>query len=49
MRPAMRALALLLLIPLLLTGCQAVQKSMKDFSDSMDFDKERAKDRKSVV
>jgi Tfp pilus assembly protein PilF len=49
MRPAMRAFALLLLILPLLTGCESVQKSMKDISDSFDFDKERAKSQDSAL
>ena len=45
----MRAFALLLLILPLLTGCEAVQKSIKDISDSMDFDKERAKSQETAL
>lgn len=45
----MRAFALLLLILPLLTGCEAVQKSMKGVSDSLDFDKERAKSQESAL
>lgn len=45
----MRAFALLLLILPLLTGCQTVQKGMKDISDSLDFDKERAKSQESAL
>ena len=45
----MRAFALLLLILPLLTGCESVQKSMKDISDSFDFDKERAKSQDSAL
>jgi len=45
----MRAFALLLLILPLLTGCEALQKSVKDFSDSMDFDKERAKSQEAAL
>jgi len=46
MRPF--AIALLLLLPLL-TGCEAVKKSMNDISDSLDFDKSRAKTQESAL
>lgn len=45
----MRLFALLLLILPLLTGCQTVQKGMKDISDSLDFDKERAKSQEAAL
>ncbi len=45
----MRLFALLLLILPLLTGCEAVQKGMKDISDSLDFDKERAKSQEAAL
>lgn len=45
----MRLFAILLLLLPLLAGCETVQKGMKDLTDSLDFDKERAKAQESAL
>lgn len=45
----MRLFALLLLILPLLTACESMQKGIKDISDSLDYDKERAKSQESAL
>lgn len=45
----MRLFILILLLAPLLTGCETVQKGIKEISDSLDFDKARAKSQESAL
>lgn len=45
----MRAFTLLLLLLPLLTACETVQKGMQSVSDSLDFDKSRAKSQEAAL
>ncbi|MDP1537464.1 MAG: TssQ family T6SS-associated lipoprotein [Burkholderiales bacterium] len=45
----MRLLIIMLLLMPLLTGCEAIKKGAQELSDSLDFDKARAKSQESAL